>query len=442
MSGAGAGKREVVDWSGRTADWISVRDAVERGLAAVELMPPEEVALEESLGRVLAEDVSSPVTQPPWDNSAMDGYAVRSGDVTGASAERPARLRVVDDIPAGGFPTRPLRQGEAARIMTGAPVPEGADSVIRVEDTDAGEKLVSILSDGDALGNVRRRGEDIVEGDVALAAGASIDPAAMGVLAIVGRARPRVRRRPVIAVLSNGDELASLDEFDDVIAGRRIVNSNSYSLAGAIAAVGAVPRLLGIARDDLADIRAKLEAGFDADALITTAGAAVGEHDRVKDALDQLGYEPDFWRVRMRPGSPASLGRIPRSGRPSLPVWGLPGNPVSALVTFMVLVRPALRRMAGRSDVHNATFPLEAAAPIPSKADKTHFQRVTLEPGDPFPLARTTGSQGSGILTSMTRADALFVVPEGRNGMETGERSVAIPVVGPDPGSEIYGLPD
>ncbi len=435
-------RQSDVDWSGRTADWISVREAVERGLAAVDVTPAEEVLLQESLGRVLAEDVTSPVNQPPWDNSAMDGYAARADDLAGASAEHPVRLRVVDQIPAGGFPSRPIGAGEAVKIMTGAPVPEGADSVIRVEHTDAGDQTVTITSDSDARSNIRRRGEDLVEGDLALAAGTAIDPAAMGVLAMVGRARPRVHRRPVIAVLSNGDELASLDEFDDVLAGRRIVNSNSYSLAGAIAATGAVPRLLGIARDDMADIRAKIELALDADALITTAGAAVGQHDRVKDALDQLGFELDFWRVRMRPGSPGSLGRIPRPDLPPLPVWGLPGNPVSALVTYMVLARPAVRRMMGRADVHNAVIPVEAGARIPSKPDKTHFQRVTLEPGDPFPLARTTGPQGSGILTSMSRAAALFVVPEGRARMDTGERSVAIPVSGPDPASDVYGLPD
>jgi molybdopterin molybdotransferase len=195
-----------------------------------------------------------------------------------------------------------------------------------------------------------------------------------------------------------------------------------------VAAMGAVPRLLGIARDDVADIRAHIEAALDADALVTTAGAAVGEHDHIKDALDSLGYQLDFWRVRMRPGSPASLGRIPRDGAPALPVWGLPGNPVSALVTFMVLVRPPLRRMMGRSEIHDAVIAVEAAERIRSKPDKTHFQRVILDPGDPLPRARPTGPQGSGILTSMTRADALVVIPEGRTGLDPGERASALPL--------------
>ena len=431
----------VVDWSGREADWLSVREAVERGLDAVEPLDAEEVALEHALGRVLAEAVVSPVHQPPWDNSAMDGYATRAEDVEGASEADPVRLTVVEDIPAGGFPSRPIGPGEAAKIMTGAPVPEGADGVVRVEHTDAGDDIVTITEDGDAGRNIRRRGEDLREGETALAAGHAIGPAAMGVLAIVGRARVPVVRRPVVAVLSNGDELVDLDDFDQVRAGEKIVNSNSYSLLGAIAAAGCVPRLLGIARDDPADIRAKLESGLDADVLVTSAGAAVGEHDRVKDVLDELGYELDYWRVRMRPGSPASLGRIPRpDGRP-LPVWGLPGNPVSALATFMVLVRPPLRRMLGRSRVHDAVFPVEAAERIPSKPGKTHFQRVIIEPGDPLPLARPTGAQGSGILTSMTKADALFVVPEGMRGVEPGARGVAIPLGAPDRAVADYALP-
>ncbi len=432
----------MVDWSNREADWISVRDAVARGLAAVSPLEAEEVALEEALGRVLAADAISPIDQPPWDNSAMDGYAARADDFSGASEAAPVRLRVVDDIPAGGFPSRALTGGEAARIMTGAPVPEGCDSVVRVEHTDAGGEVVEVRLGRDAGSNIRRRGEDLRVGDVALTAGTAIGPAAMGVLATVGVARPGVVRRPVVGILSNGDELAPLSEYDDVLAGRRIVNSNSYSLMGAVAALGCAPRPLGIARDDPADIRSKVEAALDADVLVTSAGAAVGQHDLVKDVLDAMGYEPDFWRVRMRPGSPASLGRIPRPGRPPLPVWGLPGNPVSALVTFMVLVRPALRRMLGRTLVHDAVFTVQAEEPIPSKPDKTHFQRVVLRPARPFPLARPTGAQGSGILTSMTRADALAVIPEGRRGVEPGERVTALALGAPDSGAAEYGLPD
>ncbi|HUE76636.1 MAG TPA: gephyrin-like molybdotransferase Glp [Longimicrobiales bacterium] len=430
------------DWSNREADWIPVREAIERGLAAVSPLGAEEVALDDALGRVLAGDAISPIDQPPWDNSAMDGYAARAEDFAAASGAAPVRLRIVDDIPAGGFPSRALAAGEAARIMTGAPVPEGADSVVRVEHTDAGDVLVEVRVGRDAGRNIRRRGEDLRVGDVALAGGTAIGPAAMGVLATVGVARPAVVRRPIVGILSNGDELAPLSEYDDVLAGHRIVNSNSYSLLGAVATLGCIPRPLGIARDDAADIRSKVEAALDADVLVTSAGAAVGQHDLVKDVLDGMGYEPDFWRVRMRPGSPASLGRIPRSDRPPLPVWGLPGNPVSALVTFMVLVRPPLRRMLGRTRVHDPVFVVQAEERIGSKPDKTHFQRVMLRASHPLPLARPTGAQGSGILTSMTRADALAVIPEGRRGVEPGEPVTALAVGGPDTGAAEYGLPD
>lgn len=431
----------TVDWSGRTADWIGVREAIERGLAAVAPLDTEAAHLEAVLGRVLAEDVISPIHQPPWDNSAMDGYAARSGDVARATTDAPVLLRVVDRIPAGGFPSRPIGPGEAAKIMTGAPTPEGADSVVRVEHTDAGDDVVEIRRGSDAGRNIRRRGEDLADGDIALAAGTAVGPAEIGVLATVGHSRPRVHRRPVVAILSNGNELAGLDEFEEVVAGRKIVNSNSYSLAGAAVATGAVPRLLGIARDDVADIRGRIEAAMDADLLVTTAGAAVGEHDRIKDALDELGFQLDFWRVRMRPGSPTSLGRLPRPDRPPLPVWGLPGNPVSALITFMILVRPPVRRMLGRRAVHDVVLAVEAGERISSKPDKTHFQRVTLEPGDPLPLARTAGPQGSGILTSMTRADALLVVPEGRTGVEAGERAWALPLGAPDRSGPDFRLP-
>ena len=429
------------DWSGRRADWLSVQEAVERGLAAVAPLEAEEVDVEQALGRVLADDVTSPIDQPPWDNSAMDGYAVRGEDIRSASADHPVRLEVVDDIPAGGFPARAVGPGTASRIMTGAPVPDGADSVVRVEHTDAGEHVVIVSRSGDAGRNIRLRGEDLGRGDLAIERGSIVRPATMGVLATVGVARPVVTRRPVVAILSNGDELAGLDEYDEVRAGRKIVNSNSFSLAGAVAATGCLPRTLGIARDDPDDIRRKIEEGLSADVLVTSAGAAVGQHDRVKDALESIGYELDYWRVRMRPGSPASFGRIPRADQSALPVWGLPGNPVSALVTFMVLVQPALRRMLGRTRVHTFTVPVEAGEPIRSKPDKTHFQRVLMEPGDPLPRVRPTGPQGSGILTSMTRADALVVIPEGRTGLEPGERGAAIPLDSAGSAEAMFSLP-
>jgi len=430
----------------RDADWLTLHDALERVLAAVHPLEAERVPLLEALGRTLAEQVVSPIEQPPWDNSAMDGFAVRSADVRGASAATPVQLRVIETIPAGGFPVRPVGRGEAARIMTGAPVPAGADCVVRLEHTvaDAGSgraasrdetaggvgvagatgpsDFVTVVDDGDAGRNVRLRGEDIERGAVVLDAGRVLRPAEIGVLATVGQAMVRVHRRPRVAILSTGDELTPLDDFEPARAGRRIVDSNSPALAAAVLATGAEPVLLGIARDDRASLRERLLAAHDSDILLTTAGASVGDHDLVKDVLEELGFRLHFWRVRVRPGSPISFGELPREGRAPLPVFGLPGNPVSALVTWELLARPAVRRMAGRRAVHNPTLAATLAEAAASTPRLTHLLRVRLsEAADGTRIARLTGPQGSGIASSMAAADALLIVPEGIDRLEAGE---------------------
>lgn len=413
----------------RRADWLPVGVAVQRTLAALHPLPAEVVSLTEAVGRVLAETVHSPLDQPPWDNSAMDGYAVRAADVRGARADSPVVMTVVESIAAGEFPARAVRRGEASRIMTGAPLPAGADCVVRVEHTrtraDGG---VEILDDSDAGRNVRRRAEDVRQGEIVMEPGRLLRPGEVGVLAAVGRARVAVHRRPLVAILSTGDELAELDDFEDVLAGRRIANSNSYALAAAVLATGGEPRLLGIARDDAEDLHRHLDAARTADVLITSAGASVGDHDVVKDVLEELGFRVDYWRVRMRPGSPVSFGMLPRSGREALPVFGLPGNPVSVLVTYEVLVRPALRRMQGRQAVHSRTLRVLAGEAMGSKAGLVQYLRVRLEPADNGgpPLAHLTGPQGSGLLTSMAKADALLIVPEQSEALAPGDHAVAI----------------
>lgn len=459
----------------RPADWLPVHAALERILAALSPLPAERVRLADALGRTLAEPVASPIDQPPWDNSAMDGFAVRAVDVRGARPERPVVLRVIDDVPAGSFPMGRIGPGEAAKIMTGAPVPDGADCVIRVEHTsawgdvppDAGgrDDTVSVFRDDDAGRSIRPRGEDVRRGAVVLEAGRVLRSGEVGVLAMVGCAEVCVHRRPRVAIFSNGNELAALDEFDDVRAGRKIVNSNSYALAAAIQATGGVPVLLGIARDDEESIRAHVEAACDAgaDVLMTTGGASVGEHDLMKDVLEDMGFRLDFWRVKMKPGSPVSFGWLdpedthgetapvsgatddpapvdaPRERWPNgrLPVFGLPGNPVSALVAFEVLARPALRRLQGRRAVYTPTVQVRTAERMPSKPGLTQFLRVTLRAGDDdFPLARRTGPQGSGILTSMASADALLIVPEESAGFDAGALATAIPLRSPDEAQE------
>ncbi len=443
----------MADQTARRADWVSIPEALQRILASLEPVGTELVSLPTLSGRILAESVVSPIDHPPWDNSAMDGYALRAANIQGAGPDLPATLRVVDDIPAGAFPSRPIGPGEAARIMTGAPVPVGADSVVRVEHTrirpgDPGPSpggkeragvvgaSVDILSYSDSLRNIRLRGEDLRTGEVALAVGRPLRPGEVGLLAMVGRREARVRRRPRIAILSTGDELVGPDDFAEVLAGRKIVDSNSPMLAAALLSAGCEAIPLGIAADSASSLRTHIEAALDADALITTAGASVGEFDLVKDVLGAMGYEPDFWRVRMRPGSPFSFGRLGR-----LPVFGVAGNPVSVLVTFEVLIRPALRRLLGRSEVHSPTVQVVAAERIPGASGMTHFARVRLEPGaDGAWEAHLTGPQGSGILSSMGAADALLVVPDGVMAIEPGSAATALPLLAGDPARATPGF--
>lgn len=391
----------------RSADWISLDDAIARLLGFVEPLPSEDVALDDALGRTLSEAAVSPLDLPPWDNTAMDGYAVHSADVTGASAQNPVRLDLIESVHAGGFPTRPVARGQTIKIMTGAPIPEGADGVIRIEHTRAEGDVVFVLADTDASRNIRPRGEDIKANDVAVTAGTQLRASEIGLLASIGAATVRVHRRPVVAILSTGDELTDLAGFDEVLAGRRIVNSNSHAIAAAVRSIGAEPRILGIAKDDADSLREHLRRGLDADVLVTTAGASVGEHDLVKDVLEELGADTHFWRVRIRPGSPFSF-----SVAAGVPVFGLPGNPVSAVVTFEILVKPALRRMLGRRAVFSPVVSAVLAERISAKSGLTQFMRVTLIERDGTLIARLTGPQGSGIISSIAQADGLMVMPE------------------------------
>lgn len=422
----------------RTADWLTIEAALRIMLDHVTPVSTEHVTLDHALGRTLAEPIISPIDQPPWDNSAMDGFAAHAADVTGASDAAPVFLHVIDEVRAGGVPTRPVARGEATRIMTGAPVPAGVDTVVRVEHTrDAGAGRIAVLRNDDAGRNVRLRGEDLTAGESVFAAGRLLRAADIGVLAMIGCTRPLVHRQPTVAVLATGDELVEPDRLADVIAGTHIINSNTPAVAAALRAMSCVPEPLGIARDELADLRGRLERALDSDALITTAGASVGEHDLVKDALEEIGCETLFWRVRIRPGSPFSFGLIPRAGRPPLPVFGLPGNPVSVLVTFEVLVRPALRRMQGRTSLYPLTLPITAGEDMASPPGLVRFLRVRLDRSGPeLPRAYLTGAQGSGILTSMSAADALLIVPLDQAVVPQGARVRALPLPAPDEAQE------
>lgn len=354
----------------------------------------------------------------------MDGYAVCAEDVANASATSPVTLTVVGTIAAGSPTTRRLVRGEAMRIMTGAPVPAGADTVIRVEDTDAGTSSVRIAASRDVLRNVRPRGEDLAPGAIAVARGDELQPGHIGVLASVGCAEVPVFGRPRIAVLASGDELVDVDRFDEVAAdggaGGKIVTSNTYSLEAAVELAGGIAVSLGFVSDDPIALRDRL-AGLDCDFLLTTGGVSVGEFDFTRSVLAELGATHRFWRVRIRPGAPVGFGLLQ-----DIPWLGLPGNPVSTLVTFELFARPAIRKMLGHARVHRQTVPVRMAENVDISGTLTHFLRAEVRRDDTELVARLTGPQGSGLLTSMARANALLVVPPDRPHVSAGELVAAM----------------
>lgn len=390
---------------------LAPRDAARQVLARIRRQPALRVPLDDALGAVLAEPITSPLDLPAWDNAAMDGYAVRAEDVRGATEALPRQLRVVEQIPAGHFPTLTLTPGTCARIFTGAPVPAGADSVIRQEDTDLGADTVTIVRDRDAGANVRRAGEDLRKGTRVFEPGIELGPAQLGVLASLAVATPLITRRPRVAILGGGDEIVDIDQPDLILSGRKVASSNTHTLMALVRQAGGEPLNLGIARDTPESLRAHLARAGEADLLVTSAGISVGEHDHVRGVLAELGAAMAFWRIRMRPGAPVGFGMLG-----DLPWIGLPGNPVSTMVTFELFVRPAIRAMAGRPLPFRRTVPVRTGEPITVIPRLQHFQRAVVTPGSEggLPVARLTGPQGSGILTSMARANALLILPEGQ----------------------------
>lgn len=414
--------RRGFDHERREADWLAVREARHRILSSAEPLPPENVPLEDALGRAIATPILARATLPPWDNSAMDGYAVRAGDVAGASPDAPVVLPVAGVVRAGGDAGRILEPGSAIRIMTGAPVPVGADSVVRVEHTDreVEEGRVRIMSDGDAGRNVRAAGQDMTEGAALFEPGHSITAGTIGVLAAAGQRTVDVHASPRVALLLTGDELRRADRYEDVVRGLGVPESNGTMLAAMAREIGVQPMDLGIARDDPADLADRVAAGADADVLVTIGGASMGEADLVKRALDGAGLELDFWRVRMRPGSPISFGWLDRGGRRQA-VFGLPGNPSSAFVTFEVFVRPYLLRLAGHRNVYRRTVMCTAAERMSTPAELTYFQRVAVTRTDQGSMARLTGPQLSGLVRGLALADGLAIIAPDRDAVEIGE---------------------
>ncbi len=387
---------------------LTVAEASERILAEIRQLGVESVALRQALGRVCAEEIAATVTMPPWSNSSMDGYAVRSADIASALRGERVKLRVVATIAAGEFAPRPLKRGEAMRIMTGAPVPEGADSIIRKEHTDEGSKKVEIRDATDVWKNIRQAGEDYQRGDVLARRGTPIRPALIGVLASTGISKLKVFRRPRVALISSGNELVNIDGFDEVIAQRRIVSSNSYTLDALTRVAGGVPVDLGIAADTKASLKKKLESARDCDLILTSAGVSVGDLDHTRTVFAALGGKLKFWKVKMRPGAPLAFGMLN-----DVPWLGVSGNPVSAMVSFELFVRPVLRKMQGYAALFRRTVTVTVDEEVKIGAKLTHFLRANVTRNqDGTLVARLTGLQSSGALTSMAKANALLIVPE------------------------------
>ena len=399
----------------------NIDEATARILTAIQRLPAEKIPLIEAFGRVLAEDVISPVSLPPFANSSMDGYAVRAEDVTTATQNTPVQLRVTMDIPAGTAPTQALQPGEAARIMTGAPMPDGADAVVPVEQTDqnwrsgADEALseqVAIFSPVRAGDYVRPVGEDVKAGQTVLHAGTLLRAPEIGALAGIGIGQVPVVRKPRVAIVSTGDELVGVDE---PLTPGKIRDSNSYTLYGLVLQYDGFPIRIPTARDTLEDVRRRFQEALDQqpDLIISSAGVSVGAFDVVRTVLDELG-KVDFWRVNLRPGKPLAYGHLR-----GVPFFGLPGNPVSAMVTFDVFVRPVLSKMLGRLDTPPT---VQAVVGESLRSDgRRSYLRVTLSWENGHIVARTTGTQSSGALMSMVQADGLLIIPEGVTEVTAGQ---------------------
>lgn len=387
---------------------LPLAEARRHVLGRTPALAAETVAAREALGRVLAESIDSDRTLPPVDVSAMDGYAVRREDCAGALIDRPVILELAGEIAAGGQPpATSLSPGAATRIFTGAPVPPGADAVVRQEDTRADGGRVEIYVAPEMREHVRDAGEDIRAGDRVLEAGCVVGPPELGLLASLGRSVVAVHRRPRVAILSGGDELVEPDRPADR---GQIVSSNSYALAGQCLEAGAEPIYLGIARDDPGDLRTRLRAGLHADCLVSSAGVSVGDHDHVRSVLADLGCELEIFGVRIKPGFPMAFGRL--RGRELPLIFGLPGNPVSAMVTFEQFVRPALRRMQGHRVLTRPVVRARVGEKLQKTAGRAHLVRVRLEYRNGEYQATPTGNQSSGVLRSMSAADGLLLFPE------------------------------
>ena len=392
---------------------LSVDEARQRMLDTIPILPAEKREIFQCTGYVLAETLPATENIPPFDNSAMDGYAVRAADVKDASEKNPAVLSVVEMIAAGYAPTKQVAAGQAARIMTGAMMPEGADAVVMQEVTQQEKNSVKIFESVDETDNVRFTGESVAEGQQVMGKGKHLRPPEVSMLASLNCAEATVHRKPTVAIVSTGDELTPLGE---PLEPGKIRDSNRYGLYAQVEEAGGIPIDMGIAPDDEAETERIFRAALaKADALITSGGVSVGEHDVVKAVLAKLG-EVNFWRVAMKPGKPQAYGIA--DGKP---IFGLPGNPVSSLVVFELFVRPALLKMAGHTELLRPTFKATLAETVTNRDGRVNYMRAILQVSDGEITAQTTGPQGSGILHSLVLANGLITIPTATT-LQSGDR--------------------
>ena len=382
---------------------IPVQEALDKILTKIQFKGVEKIPLDQALGRVMAEDVVSRINNPPLDNSAMDGYALIAGDIQSATPENPVKLEMVEEIAAGYTAKGTLKPGQTMRIMTGAPIPPGADAVLMQEDTQKDGDSILCLDRADVEENIRRAGEDIKIGESVLKKGTTLSPAHIGMLAVIGRSQIAVGQRPTVSILSTGDEILELDETPQ---GPQIFNSNGHMLAAQIKSAGGIPIYLGIAKDTEKDLMEKFEWALKADIVVSSGGVSVGDYDLVKSTLQKMGQDMLFWKVAMKPGKPLAFGRIGKT-----PIFGLPGNPVSSFVSFEQFVRPSLRKVLGCSDLSHKTVQAKLTRTIYKKPGRLHFLSSIVSWADGEYTVTPAGEQGSGILKSAANANGLLIFP-------------------------------
>ncbi len=392
---------------------IPVASAREIILNSVVRLGEEAISLESSLGRVLAETIKASRDVPPLCNSAMDGFAITAAATEGASVKLPASLPIVRTIPAGDLPGRKVDHDKAVRIMTGAPVPDGVDTVVPVERTSVKDEILILTEPMPPGKNIREAGEDIASGGIILEPARQLRPADIGLLASQGIEEVSVYRRPEVAILATGDEVVPLGVEPEEA---QIFSSNSYSLAALVTECGALPRQLDIARDEPEHLTEMIKNGLKSNVLITTGGISMGDYDYLKDVFGMMDVKIHFWRVAQKPGKPMTFGE-----KDGTLVFALPGNPVSAMISFELYARPALRKMMGHARLFRPTVQAVLEEDIRKKRGRRNFIRGVVRKDDGILYAKTTGEQGSGILRSMSEANGIIILPEDVVGADAGD---------------------